>query len=233
MKPIIGVLPLYDKEKKSIWMLPEYLDGIRNAGGIPLIIPYEINDLDLALLDQKIDGYLFTGGDDVNPKLYKEERSDFVTNINEIRDSLEARIYKLAKENDKAILGICRGIQIINVLEGGSLYQDLETFHPSRVIHKEKGKKHQVFVLHNTPLDMLLEGNYILVNSLHHQGIKRIAQSLKGMAVSEDGIVEALYHPKCKFIWAVQWHPEYMLDDITSKKIFEIFVLKAMEKKEV
>ena len=233
MKPVIGVLPLYDKEKKSIWMLPEYLDGIRNAGGIPLILPYLIDDSDLALLDKKIDGYLFTGGDDVNPILYKENKSEYVKDINEIRDSLEARVYKLAKENDKAVLGICRGIQIINVLEGGSLYQDLETYHPSRLDHKDKNKKHPVLILHNSPLGELLDEYYLSVNSYHHQGIKRIAQTLKGMAVSEDGIVEALYHPKMKFIWALQWHPEYMLEDESSKKIFEIFILKAMEKKEV
>lgn len=232
MKPIIGVLPLYDKEKKSIWMLPEYLDGIRNAGGIPLIIPYEISNLDLIELDKHIDGYLFTGGDDINPILYKEKRTSFVKDYNDIRDSLEARLYKIAKENDKAILGICRGIQIINVLEGGSLYQDLDTFHPSKVSHKEKNKRHSVLLLHNTPFRDLIDEPYLEVNSLHHQGIKRIAQTLKGMAVSEDGIVEALYHPKMKFMWAFQWHPEYMLEEDSSKKIFEIFILKAMEKTE-
>lgn len=232
MKPIIGVLPLYDKEKESIWMLPGYLDGIRNAGGIPFILPYEISDEDLIELDKKIDGYLFTGGDDINPKLYKEEQSEYVTDYNDIRDSLEARIYKIAKEEDKAILGICRGIQIINVLEGGNLYQDLDAYHPSKVHHRIKDKKHPVYLLHNSPLKELVDDIYIDVNSLHHQGVKRIAQTLKGMAVSEDGIVEALYHPKMKFIWAVQWHPEYMLEDKVSKKIFEIFILKAMEKKE-
>ena len=232
MKPIIGVLPLYDKEKESIWMLPGYLDGIRNAGGIPFILPYEISDEDLIELDKKIDGYLFTGGDDINPKLYKEEKSEYVTDYNDIRDSLEARIYKIAKEDDKAILGICRGIKIINVLEGGNLYQDLDAYHPYKVHHRIKDKKHPVYLLHNSPLKELVDDIYIDVNSLHHQGVKRIAQTLKGMAVSEDGIVEALYHPKMKFIWAVQWHPEYMLEDKVSKKIFEIFILKAMEKKE-
>jgi len=232
MKPIIGVLPLYDKEKESIWMLPLYLDGIKRAGGIPVILPYQISDCDLIELDKMIDGYLFTGGDDINPKLYKEEASEYVTSYNDIRDSLEARIYKIAKDNDKAILGICRGIQIINVLEGGSLYQDLDTYHPSKVNHKNKGGYHKVFLLHNSPLSDLVDDFYIEVNTLHHQGVKRIAQTLKGMAVSEDGIVEALYHPKMKFIWAVQWHPEYMLENKVSQKLFEIFILKAMEKKE-
>ena len=235
MKPLIGVLPLYDEEKNSIWMLPGYMEGIKKAGGIPVILPYGATKEELEQLNSMMDGYLFTGGNDVNPTLYKAKKKDCCGLINPIRDEMEKNLYEIAKRDDKAILGICRGIQIINVLEGGSLYQDLESDHPSKVIHKMEGnydkKSHSVYVFHDSPLRNLVQVDSLGVNSLHHQAVRRIASSLKSMAVSEDGLVEAIYHPKMKFMWAVQWHPEYMLnDENTSIKIFKAFVEAAKMK---
>ncbi len=229
VKPVIGVFPLYDIEKKSIWMLPGYMDGIKNAGGIPFILPYGATKDELEQLNLMIDGYLFTGGNDINPSLYKAKRKDLCGHIDHIRDEMEKEAYLIAKRDDKAILGICRGIQMINVLEGGSLYQDLETEHPSKVIHRMNPpydkKAHSVYVFHDTPLRDLVNTDSLAVNSLHHQALRRIASSLKSMAVSEDGLVEAIYHPKMKFLWAVQWHPEFMIDnENASAKIFKAFV---------
>lgn len=229
MKPVIGVFPLYDIEKKSIWMLPGYMDGIKNAGGIPFILPYGATKDELEQLNLMIDGYLFTGGNDINPALYKQKKKDICGEVDPIRDEMEKNLYFIAKRDDKAILGICRGIQMINVLEGGSLYQDLETEHPSKVIHKmEKpydSASHSVYVFHDTPLRDLIGVDSLRVNSLHHQALRRMGSSLKSMAVSEDGLVEAVYNPKMKFLWAVQWHPEYMLSSPdASAKIFKAFI---------
>ena len=231
MKPIIGVLPLYDKKLESIWMLPGYMDGIKNAGGIPLILPYGATKEELEQINLMIDGYLFTGGDDINPNLYKAKMKDTCGDINKVRDEMEKMVYEIAKRDDKAILGICRGIQLINVLEGGSLYQDLNTEHPSKVNHRtiEHTPSHNVYVFHDSPLRDLVDSDSIKVNSHHHQAVRRIASSLKSMAVSEDGLVEALYHPKMKFLWAVQWHPEFILDNLASKKIFNAFIDAAKE----
>jgi putative glutamine amidotransferase len=229
MKPIIGVLPLYDKAKESIWMLPGYLDRIKNAGGIPIILPYGATKEELEKLNKGIDGYLFTGGNDVNPEFYKAKRKHECGPIDSLRDNSEKILYQIAKRDDKPILGICRGIQQINVLEGGSLYQDLPTDHPSKVIHHLEypydRKSHSVYVFSNSPLGELIKTDSLEVNSLHHQALRRIASSLRSMAVSEDGLVEAIYHPKMKFMWAVQWHPEYMLEnENASKKIFKAFI---------
>ena len=228
MKPIIGVLPLYDEELNSIWMLPGYLDGIKEAGGIPVILPYGATKAELEQLNDIVDGYLFTGGNDINPSLYKAKIKDTCGKINSIRDDMEKNVYEIAKNSDKAILGICRGIQLINVLEGGSLYQDLDSDHPSKVSHKMKEDYnlgyHSVYVFHDSQLRDLIKTDSLMVNSIHHQAVRRIASSLKSMAVSEDGLVEAIYHPKMKFCWAFQWHPEYMLKDSASKSIFKAFV---------
>lgn len=229
MNPIIGVLPLYDNEKNSIWMLPGYMDGIKKCGGTPIILPYGATKEELEELNKFIDGYLFTGGDDINPALYKAKRKEKCGLSNSIRDEMEKNLYEIAKRTDKAILGICRGIQLINVLEGGSLYQDLESEHPSKVNHRDKEKcnkgSHSVYVFHNTPLRDLISSDSLMVNSLHHQALRRIASSLKSMAVSEDGLVEAIYHPKMKFLWGVQWHPEYLDSNMeASKVIFKAFV---------
>ena len=127
MKPVIGVMPLFDEEKDSIWMVPGYMEGIRRAGGIPLIIPLRCEGEDLGQLNDICAGYLFTGGHDVDPHLYGEEPDELCGRINNARDELEKRVFDMAWEMDKAVFGICRGLQIMNVFLGGTLYQDLPT----------------------------------------------------------------------------------------------------------
>ena len=124
-KPVIGIIPLWDEEKESVWMVPGYLDGIRDAGGIPMILPLVPHMEDMEQLDSMIDGYLFTGGHDVDPHMYGEEPLPVCGTCCHERDILEEKIYGIAKAEDKPVLGICRGIQLINVLQGGTLYQDL------------------------------------------------------------------------------------------------------------
>ena len=134
-KPIIGVMPLYDDNKDSLWMLPGYFDGIREAGGIPIMLPLNINDNDIDNLYNICNGFLFTGGHDVDPHLYKEDKKDVCGSICKSRDSLEEKIFNKAYEDDKPILGICRGLQLINVLIGGTLYQDLNTEYSTYINH--------------------------------------------------------------------------------------------------
>ena len=125
--PLIGVLPLWDDEKNSLWMLPGYFDGIRQAGGLPIMLPLTVEPQDIAQLATLCDGFLFTGGHDVSPALYGE------TPINESiaccpkRDAMETILLREALRLDKPVLGICRGIQFINAALGGTLYQDLPT----------------------------------------------------------------------------------------------------------
>ena len=211
--PIIGVTPLWDAERKSIWMLPDYLDGIKAAGGIPMILPLEMSEEDADRIVETCDGFLFTGGQDVGscPE----------------RDTLETLLLSKALQADKAILGICRGLQFINVFLGGTLWQDLPSQHPSEIIHRQ-GKPYGT-PTHKVMLDgelrTLLGKEVIEVNTLHHQAAKDLGSDLMQMAVAPDGIIEAVQMKGKRFVWAVQWHPEYMFKtDADSLAIFSCFI---------
>ena len=118
-KPIIGVTPLWDEEKNSYWMLPGYLEGVKEAGAIPVILPLTTNGADIAQLVDLCDGFLFTGGQDVDPQLYGEAMEPFCGELCPARDALEQELLRQALERDKPILGICRGIQFLNAALGG------------------------------------------------------------------------------------------------------------------
>ena len=130
-KPIIGLVPLFDDEKESLWMLPGYMDGIVDAGGMPIMLPLTSDKAILKQLLDTVDGILMTGGHDVSPDIYGEEKLDDSVVCNEDRDSMEKELIGQALEKDIPILGICRGIQFLNAFLGGTLYQDLGKQHPS------------------------------------------------------------------------------------------------------
>ncbi len=231
MRPVIGVIPLFDEEKDSIWMVPGYMDGIRSAGGLPLILPLKADEEMVAQVCGLCGGFLFTGGHDVDPALYGEEKGPFCGPQNGDRDVLEKAVFAYALEKDLPIFGICRGIQLINALCGGTLYQDI----PREYEAEEKAEHHmkppydlpchRVEILPDTPLFHLLGRGELAVNSYHHQAVKELAPSLRPMAVSEDGLTEALYMPGKRFIQAVQWHPEFCFrTDEAARKLFESFV---------
>ncbi len=230
MKPIIGVMPLWDDTKDSIWMLPGYMDGIRQAGGIPVIFPLSENESDLGQLIDMCDGFLFTGGHDVSPKMYGEEPLEGLVDTCEKRDAMEAVVLKTAIDLDKPVLGICRGIQFINAALGGTLYQDLQTQFPSDITHHQDPPYdvpvHTVAVMKDSPLYQQLQVDQLPVNSYHHQAVKKPAPGLVPMATAPDGIIEALYKPEHRFLWAVQWHPEFSFrTDDYSREIFKAFII--------
>ena len=233
MRPLVGVMPLWDDEKDSIWMLPGYMDGISQAGATPVIFPFSADEGELARLVGMCDGILFTGGHDVSPRLYGETPLEGLVSCCEKRDVMETIVLRCAMEADKSILGICRGLQFINAALGGSLYQDLPLQHPSDVEHHQgrpyDAPIHPTALMKGSPLRDCLGTDTLAVNSLHHQAIKRLAPGLEAMAVAPDGLTEALYMPGRRFLWAVQWHPEFSYKtDENSRKIFSAFV-RSME----
>ena len=211
--PIIGVTPLWDAERKSVWMLPDYLDGIKAAGGLPVILPLKMAEEDADRIVETCDGFLFTGGQDVGscPE----------------RDKLETLLLSKALQSEKAILGICRGLQFINVFLGGTLWQDLPSQHPSEIVHRQ-GKPYNApthKVVLNGDLRTLLGKDNIEVNTLHHQAIKDLGEGLTLMAVAPDDIIEAARMEGKRFVWGVQWHPEYMFKtDPNGLAIFSCFI---------
>lgn len=216
MKPIIGITPLYDENKESIWMLPGYMNGILNGGGIPIILPFTKDEEEIDRAYGLCDGILFTGGQDIDPGFYNQKQNEKCGTINPDKDFLERSLFIKAYDDNKSILGICRGLHLINALLGGNLYQDLKTYYqPDTVIEHimtppYNREAHAVNLINNTPLRRLLNRSEISVNSYHHQGIDKLAKGLEVMAVAEDGLIEAVYDPRKNFVWGVQWHPEFL-----------------------
>lgn len=225
--PLIGVTPLWDAARQSVWMLPDYLDGIKAAGGIPIVLPLDLLDEDAERIVETCDGFLFTGGQDVSPDLYGMNDATGTIVFSPERDHLESLLLSRALLADKPILGICRGLQFINAFMGGTLWQDLPSQHPSEIIHRQ-GKPyyvptHQVTL--SGDLQTLLGKDILEVNTLHHQAVKDLGSGLTPMAIAPDGIIEAAQLPGKRFVWAVQWHPEYLFrTDKDSQAIFSCFV---------
>lgn len=233
MKPIIGLVPLIDEKKESFWMLPGYMNGITEAGGIPVMLPLTHDEGEIEELLDHMHGILLTGGHDVSPALYNEKPLKECAQTIEERDRMEMILLKKTLERDMPVLGICRGIQFLNVFTGGTLYQDLPTQRPTKTEHHQSPPYdipvHEVTIKDDSKLFKLLGKRSIRVNSYHHQAIKDIGEDLKIMAISEDGLTEAVEMPDKRFVWAVQWHPEfaYKKDDV-QRKIFEEFVKSMM-----
>lgn len=229
MRKVIGLIPLYDDDKESYWMLPGYMKVIEECGALPIMLPLTTDTEELREYFELCDGLLMTGGHDVNPGLYKCARKAECGTTSDDRDEMEMILFYLAHKADKPVLGICRGIQLINVLLGGTLYQDLPSEYPTSTEHhmnKPYDRNiHTVNVLENTPLADIYGAGIHGVNSYHHQAIKEIAESLEPMAISEDGLVEGVYIPNKRFICAVQWHPEFAYEkDENCRKLVQAFV---------
>lgn len=228
VKPIIGVVPLVDIQRESYWMLPGYMDGIIDGGGVPVMLP--LTD-DRGLLERVMDicsGFVFTGGQDVCPEVYGQADTGLTGETCPERDAMERQLLRMALERGKPVLGICRGIQFINAALGGTLWQDIPSQCGTQVEHHQSppysSPSHIVRLLPGTPISELLGEGTIQVNSCHHQAVRILAPGLRPMAIAEDGIVEALWMPEHPFLWAVQWHPEFSWRvSEESRKIFSAF----------
>lgn len=231
-KPLIGVVPLWDETKNSLWMLPGYFDGLLNAGAVPVMLPLTADAAVLKRLAAECDGYLFTGGQDVQPGFYGQTAAPECGETCPVRDAMEAELLTLALQADKPVLGICRGIQFLNAALGGTLWQDIPAQHPSGTVHHQTAPydapSHAVALVPGTPLHRLLRVDTLPVNSLHHQAVRELAPALRAMAAAPDGLVEAVYMPAKRFVWAVQWHPEFNFEsEPSSRSIFAAFVRAA------
>lgn len=228
-RPVIGVMPLVDEQRESLWMLPGYFQGIHDAGGLPIMLDLTTNAERLHQYGAMCDGFLFTGGHDVHPQVYREPIRYRNVEPCPVRDAMEITLLSYAMARDMPVLGICRGIQLINAALGGTLYQDLSHEHPSAIEHHQQPPYdqpvHSVTLNPLTPLHDVLATDRLAVNSYHHQAIRALAPVLRAQAVSDDGLIEAIYHPQLSFLWAVQWHPEFLqMVDEPSRIIFRAFI---------
>ena len=175
------------------------------------------------------DGFLFTGGPDLAPAYYGQEPLPGLVEICPERDEAETVLLETVLPLDKPVFGICRGIQLLNVFLGGTLYQDLPAEHPTDICHRQtdhfEQPCHGVTVLAGSELGRLLGKEFIRVNSSHHQAVRKLSGELSAMAYSEDGLVEAVRMKGMRFVRAVQWHPEYTYNtDPVSGILFQSFV---------
>jgi Predicted glutamine amidotransferases len=214
-------------ENQVIYTRKGFVDVIQDLGHIPLIIPIDKPEKARDYI-KLVDKVLLTGGEDVSPQLYGEEPHNYLGKTSLERDFFELAVIEAAIEENKPILGVCRGLQILNVKFGGSLYQDLRlsdsTLKHMQVPTKQEFPIHSISVDQTSPLNFL--GEKYFVNSFHHQAIKKLANNFKPIAKASDDIIEAVIDQE-KRILGIQWHPEVTWkNNSQDKKIFEYFLEK-------
>jgi len=208
-----------------------YHRAVAVSGGVPILLANTIDKLLIKEYLKNIDGLLISGGEDMDPKYFRQKPHKSISPSPSERDIFELNIIKYAMKKKIPILGICRGLQVINIALGGALYQDLSCMPQKTLRHsdpKETDKVfHKVIVVKGTLLHKIIGKHAIEVNSSHHQTISEIGEDLKVAAFSSDGIIEGLEYPNYGFLLAVQWHPEAILRRNHSKRLFEAFILAA------
>jgi len=235
-KVIIGISTNYLIEsagpelgQERIYVNSSYIDVILRAGGIPLMLPFVEEESVARAQMSLIDGLLLSGGIDVNPLVYGEEPHPQLGPIYPKRDTHELHLVKIAQETNKPILGICRGLQLLNAAFGGTLYQDIPHMTNTDIQHAQKVQKHisthTVDLKPGTILQQIFGSTSLLTNSLHHQAIKQLASVFTVNAQTKDGLIEGIENQANPFILAVQWHPEMMVAyEPQMQKLFDYFV---------
>jgi len=232
MKPLIGISTNQSKNvygQPTVALMQSYVNAIMQAGGVPVLIPSMIHEDGWDALYARLDGILLSGGADIAIEHFSGEPHPRVEGVDPARDSIEIKMVQAAVEDGKPFLGICRGAQVINVGLGGTLYTHIPDQVPNALDHAYPGNRRTVLV-HEVKLE---EGTHIAevmgepilqVNSLHHQGLKDIAPSLRVTGYASDGLVEAVELPDHPFGIAVQWHPEWLTDQQPTRNLFKKFV---------
>ena len=228
MRPIIGITPEI-AENGNVSLRYAYTHAIELAGGIPLVLPCTEDDALLEELVSVCHGFVFSGGEDIDPRHYGEEALPACGEIAPRRDTFDLRLFHKVFPTGKPILGICRGEQLINVALGGTLWQDLPSQTPSPILHKQPqgdfAHSHCVELLPDAILAAITGKTRIAANSFHHQAIKDLGHGLAVVARADDGIIEAVHHTTHPFLLALQWHPERLCDiDVDARALFRAFL---------
>ena len=220
---------LEEQSARDLNMLDlDYGRAVLQAGGIPApVLGVEASIPDII---KRLDGLVFTGGDDIHPRFYKEKPLSHarMTLSPDARTRFEIKLFQAAVRARKPILAICHGTQLVNVALGGSIYQDIPLQIPRAIKHGPvaKGEKvfHHVDIREGTALFRIMDAARIRVRSSHHQALKNPGRGLLLSATAQDGVIEAVETRGRSFLVAVQWHPEKTLADRYTRKLFKAFV---------
>lgn len=235
MKPIIGVTSLYSvNENNYIQKISSRnLNAVLNSGGIPVVLPVTCDESIIDDILEKIDGIVFTGGGDISPLIYGSDPIKGLREVSTPRDEFEFILYKKAEILDMPMLGICRGVQVMNVASGGTLYQDIyieregcNDHSPSQneFIHKY----HSVDIISGTKLSNIFGDGKLGTNTSHHQAIKTLGKNYIVSAKASDGIIEAIESKTNTFALGVQWHPEALYERYAEfSKLYDSLVEEA------
>lgn len=229
MKPVIGITTDVRDNGENV-LKNTYVQAVIRAGGLPMIVPVGLEE-DVDQVIALLDGLLLSGGNDINPTLFNEEPHEYLGEVSPSRDSIELELARRMLKIGKPILGICRGVQVLNVAVGGSVYQDLHKQNDGPILqHMQKAPNthlsHYVQVEKGSLLELIAGSERIQVNSYHHQSLKDVPSVFKVTGVASDGIVEAIESNGEQFVLGVQWHPEALstAGDVVSLRIFEKFI---------
>ncbi|MCC6454811.1 MAG: gamma-glutamyl-gamma-aminobutyrate hydrolase family protein [Caldilineaceae bacterium] len=238
-RPLIGV-PTGREKSQRFFGLPLYIMNqtyvrtIENLGALPVLIPLQMSKATLHGIFERLDGLLLPGGEDMDPSTYGAERHAQLGATDKERDRTELLLTEWALAEGMPVLGVCRGAQVINVACGGTLYQDLHSERPDFAKHDYFPPNYERFrISHSIQIEPDSRLAHALgavheVNSMHHQGIERLGDGLRAVALTEDGLVEGVEVPELPFVVGVQWHPEELArTDQYSSSLFYDFVCAA------
>ena len=242
-RPLIGIVPDYKEGCPTGYstgnyyaLRANYVEMINQAGGAAILLTYDYDLIDFYL--ENLDGLMIVGGYfDIHPKRYGEEEIHPTVKLNEVREAFEFEIGARALKSELPFFGICNGMQLINVLHGGTTFQHLldeEKFIDHEQSHAEGFSNygaayHEVEIVKNSRLFEIVGEEKVKTNSSHHQAVKKVGKGLMASGYAADGVIEAIERPHHPFCLGVQWHPEFDISN-SDKKIFEAFVGAAKSK---
>lgn len=227
MSPLIGITTYGQNDERHFTLPREYVDSVRRAGGIPLLI--SPGETAFGHLLSELDGIIFAGGGDIGPACYESGGHDSIYMVDEERDTTEIDFARAAVDCKLPTLGICRGMQLLNVVFGGTLLEHLPDVVGETVVHRlppREPTEHDVEVAGNSKLAAIVGGGRFSSVSWHHQAVNRVADRFDIVARADDGIIEAIESPGDSWLIGVQWHPELSAaNDARQQRLFDAFIV--------
>src|SRR5215212_121663 len=232
MKPLIGITTYNATNSYGqpiVLLQQSYVKAVIQGGGVPVLIPSSIAEDGWDAVYSRLDGILFSGGGDISLDHFRGDVHPRIDDVDLERDSVELKMIEAATSDGKPFLGICRGCQVLNVALGGTLFTHIPDQLPNALDHSYPGNMrtvlvHEVKIEEGTRIADIFGEPIVKVNSLHHQGLKDIAPSLRVAGHAPDGLIEAIELPDHPFALAVQWHPEWLTDQEPTRNLFHKFV---------